>query len=858
MKLFRTFRRHQKVAFALLTLMAMISFVILPIVLDMIQSRGGINPVVIRTKAYGVLHRSELAMLTFQRQKLHAFLQAIYEQVMRARLASSSASTVQPLPEAQRMVQRIGPADEEAVANTWLLAQRARQMGIQVSDAAIRDTLARLLERRVTEKTFRDILRHLQLTDSTLFEYLRHELLALRVEELFNVGLVGTPPAQQWDYFLRMNRKARIEALGVPVADFVNKVPEPSDAEIRELFARYKQRDFDPNSPEPGFRRPHRVAIEYFKAEYSRFVDPSKVTEEQIRQYYEENKDFEFVEPEPPPKAPPEKPAEKPPENAPAKSAQRPAEKPAEKPAVQPAGKPTEKPPVQPAEKSTEKPAQKSTEKPPEKPPSPAPEKPANAAPEKSPGPAPEKKPPTPAEEKPAGPAAPPGTKASATPDRRVVRLVAYHAGDGEKPVDRKPPVPKLSDSKPGDSKPADSKPLAAGAVDSKPGQSKLIESKPAANKPSDSKVVGSKPGDSKPGEPKPAAPSPPQPKAAGEKPGSKAAEPKPSAPASAETKPAQSKPRKYKPLDQVRDQIRMTLAQRAAETLAEEVLQKLEDPLRQYELQWLEHAKRQGAGPAPQRPDLKEWAAKYGITANATGLITIWELGNFDIARSQVDGQRSFAEVAFGPLNLYQRMRSKDVEGNASFLFWKVEDDPERDVELDEPGVREQVVQAWKLRAARPLARQDADRLADEARKAGQSLKQVFASRGMKVIEPEPFSWLTFGFLPPPLSTIEARLSSPAGIDSAGEEFMGAVFALEPGQVGTALNQPQTVAYVVRVVEFLPPQDVLWNDFLKRGLEFSRLVARREIQNSQLAWLDEIKAQAGFEWVEPPRRERR
>ncbi len=438
------------------------------------------------------------------------------------------------------------------------------------------------------------------------------------------------------------------------------------------------------------------------------------------------------------------------------------------------------------------------------------------------------------------------------------MRLVAYHAGNGETPADRKPPVPKLSDSKPGDAKPVEPKPLASEAVDSKPGQSKTLVPKPAANKPSDSKAVGSEPGDSKPGDSKPAAPPPPQPKAAEAKPGAKAAEPKPSALESAETKPSESKPRKYKPLDQVRDQIRTTLAQRAAETLAEEVLQKLEVPLRQYELQWLEHAKQKGAGPAPKRPDLKEWAAKYGITANATGLITIWELGNFDIARSQVDGQRSFAEVAFGPLNLYQRMRSKDVEGNASFLFWKVEDDPEREVELDETGVREQVVQAWKLQAARPLARQEADRLADEARKAGQSLKQVFASHGMKVIEPEPFSWLTFGFLPPPLSTMEARLSSPAGIDSAGDEFMGAVFALEAGQVGTAMNQPQTVAYVVRVVEFLPPWDVLWNDFLKSGLEFSRLVARREIQESQLAWLDEIKAQAGFEWVEPPRRQHR
>lgn len=821
MKLFRTFRRHQKVAFALLTLMAMISFVILPIVLDIIQSRSGQDPVVVRTKAYGALHRSQLAMMVFQRQKIIAFLQAVYEQVMRARLAGTSSSAMPPVTQAEMILRRIGPAEEEAVANTWLLTQRARQLGMQVSDATVRSTIARLLERQVSQKTFRDILRHIQLSESALFEYLRYELLALRVEELFNVSLVGTPPAQQWDYFLRMNRKAKIEALGVPVADFVAKVPEPSEAEIREFFARYKFQEPDPNSPEPGFRRPHRVAIEYFRADYNRFVDPSKVTEEEIRKYYEENKDFEFLEPQAPPAGtPPEgaKPAEKP--------VEKPTEKPAEKPTEQPAGKPAEKPDAKTAEKPGGKAADKPAEKPAEKPTDKSAEKPA-------PKPA-EKPSPLPAE-KPAGPSAQPGPKTSEAVGRGMIRLVAYRAGDAEKPSaaggDEKaaaaPPPAKATTDSPGvqgaTPKPTESKtpPPAPvqGKADSVPPVS-TPQAKPKA-KPAESKPVEAKPADTKPGE----------------------------------TKPAESPPRKYKPFEQVRDQIRNILAQRAAEVRAEEVLQQLEAPLRDYELKWLEHSKQRGTGPGPQRPDLKEWAAKYGVTANATGLIATWEVGDLDIARSRVDGQRPFAEVAFGPLNLYQRMRSKDVEGNASFLFWKVEDDPERDVELDEPGVRQQVAEAWKLRSARPLARQEAERLADEAHKAKQSLKQVFASRGMKVVEPEPFTWLTFGFLPPPLNTMEARLSTASGIEVPGEEFMATVFSLEPGQVGTAMNHPQTVAYVVRLVEFLPPADVLWNDFIKSGVEFSRLVARREIQESQLAWLEEIKAQAGFEWLEPPRR---
>jgi hypothetical protein len=299
-----------------------------------------------------------------------------------------------------------------------------------------------------------------------------------------------------------------------------------------------------------------------------------------------------------------------------------------------------------------------------------------------------------------------------------------------------------------------------------------------------------------------------------------------------------------------------MTLARRAAEQKAEEVLAQLEKPLREYELKWLEHAKRANtAAVPPERPLFKDLAAKHGIASNETGLITVWEVDRFDIARTRIDGNRPFAEVAFGPLNLFQRMRCKDTEGNASFLFWKVEDKPERDVTLEEPGVRERVIQAWKFREARALARAEAGRMADEARKAEKPLKQVFGPRGKKVIEPEPFTWMTFGFLPPPVSQLGARLSEVAGIELAGEEFMQAVFELEPGQFGVAMNYPETVAYVIRVADYTPSRDELWDDFVKNGLEFSSLVARNELQDSQIAWLDELKSQSGFQWVEPPRR---
>ena len=95
-------------------------------------------------------------------------------------------------------------------------------------------------------------------------------------------------PAQRWEYFCRVKQMATIEAAPVAVANYLSRIDEPSDEELKTFFEQYKDRYPLPDSPEPGFREPQRVALQYFKANLDKFA--GGVTDEEIKAHYEKNK----------------------------------------------------------------------------------------------------------------------------------------------------------------------------------------------------------------------------------------------------------------------------------------------------------------------------------------------------------------------------------------------------------------------------------------------------------------------------------------------------------------------------------------------------------------------------------------
>jgi len=797
---FAVFRRNQKTLLAIVGLMAMISFVFLPMLMQNLGGGGQANPVVITTTKYGSLHASDLQMLVHQHRVTVGFLQQLGMQAL-DRLPPTLQAQYRPYLEAQtrqRIEQMFGPTTEAQVAENWLLARRGDDLGMVVPDEAVSGFIRDFSENQAAQPVVEQILARQQMSQRQFVEAMKRQLLAMRVRHVFRISLAAVPPEQRWDYFQRLKRQADVELAAIPVANFVDKVADPDEATLRKYFEAHKETLATPDSPEPGFRQPHQADVQFLKAPYEKFLDKKAITDDEIKQYYEANKDQLYRALSTPPggdaaakeKSPAaeDKPAEKP---AAGKTETKPAEKPAEKPAAsKPAEKPSEKPAAKPAEKPAAKPAET---------------KPAAKAQSDNPL---RDKSAQPAKAEKSGKAEK-SDKSSAV-GRSPFRLASYRM-DAD------------------DAKPAGGAPAAK------------AETKPTA-KPSD------KPAD------KPAAPPAEKPAA---QPAPAKTESKPAEKPAAEEKPAAppAKPQ-YKPLDEVKDEIRTTLAGQRAITKMMEILSPIQEEMARYNTDRSQYqsdirAKKNAVPPA--RLDFDALAQKNGLEAGNTGMVSRWGMQSLPIGATQLVGrQAEVAEVLFSDSTVFRPMISQDLEGNR-YVLWKTADEAEHVPQFSDKGVREMVLKHWKLAQARKLAVAEAETLKKKVDEAKGVFKDALKGSNLAIAEPNSFTWMTSG-MPASLMQGEqrmtdARISSVDGVRMPGPEFMRAVFTASAGGTAVAMNHPQSEVYLVHVVKFTPSEAVLWDQFIVDDFSKYAAVGRYDTAMVYRSWLDDLKTQAGFKW---------
>jgi len=308
---------------------------------------------------------------------------------------------------------------------------------------------------------------------------------------------------------------------------------------------------------------------------------------------------------------------------------------------------------------------------------------------------------------------------------------------------------------------------------------------------------------------------------------------------------------------DAVKSRIRREIAYERIQKIFSELRQEMDQHRRQwskYEVALIqERNKPKAAQQSPAPPaklDFGRLAEAHGLSTGSTELIPQWEMQSIEIGASLAGGRDPVWHYAYQGLANLRPEESMDLQGNL-YLFWKTDEAKERTPKLDEPGVKDRVLEQWKLIKARPLALEAAKTLAAEAQKAGKPMKQAFADRtDVRVVAPPAFSWITFGSVPLGSAPQAARLSEVEGVDRAGEAFMETVFRqLEPGEAGAALNAPQTAAYAIRLIAFSPTRDVLWKQF--EVDDFSKYAPAAEADQRRImqAWLDELKTTSGLKW---------
>lgn len=828
---FRIFRKHQRILIAVLGLMAMIAFVFLSgPVLDTLLSGSARNPVRVETAAFGDLHLSEIDGLRTQRQVMLNFLARVKDTLSRTEGARGQSVW---------MVERFlgpEPLSEEAVVDTWLYAKQAERLGVVITNDAINAFIREITEDRITKHQLGQMVAGMRVNQRAFFEVLRHELLAMRLQMMFETSLRGATPGQRWDYYTRLKRQARVEVLPVPVASFTDEIETPDESTLRAFFEAHKD-DFPyPSSPEPGFHQPHRVALRYLMGDPEAYAASDVISEEEVRQYYEENKaEFDrfrknLEQAQDPAGATEQPPAETVP-TEPAGEAEPAAREPAQ--AEQPHPEPASAEPPSddaPAETDTNTQAADEVEA--------TESEPAEAEP-------------TEAEVSEGDDAEPEADQSSSRAATGPFRLAAFEQEQPEaETTDEEAAVvdvpaeeqgePAVVDV-PADEVPAEKQPVAEQPAE---GPSEQPTEKAAEQPTEQPAEEPTEPSEVEPASDAEEAAEPAGPELPTSEPSAEEA-----APADAPAQPPKD------PLEgPLGDLVRQRLArQKIIEAFAE--IEKAVAEYRGKHLRYNIEKLENGKAEPPEPLDLEVLAAEHHLSLGETPLISQFESQDYPIGRSYVDAQTPFPEYAFDDgWPLFLPAQSFDLEGN-HYLFWKVDETEERIPEFDDPGVREQVLHAWKMVQAREPARKRAEQLAQQAREADGSLEKVSTGEAAGPVEQPPeFTWLTRGNVPSMMSPgMRPRLSEVPGVEMPGDRFMQTVFDLAPGEIGVAMNEPETIAYVIRAVEFSPSTEVLWAQFEGDSFQSYADVAFREYGKTVRAWEDELKQRAGLKWVPLP-----
>jgi hypothetical protein len=317
-------------------------------------------------------------------------------------------------------------------------------------------------------------------------------------------------------------------------------------------------------------------------------------------------------------------------------------------------------------------------------------------------------------------------------------------------------------------------------------------------------------------------------------------------------------------PLEKVRDDVRERLAADAVRRRLDGLFQAVTTDVAGFSRdlsRWQAEGGRESDKPVPPNVDaiaekqgLKSGHAQrqaFGEALRAGGIGTSFQL-SLDPQAAMGFRQLPWADLFFAAQRpLWRPVETRDVPGNR-YLAWKTGDFPASVPEFT--AVRADVERAWRIVEARPLARKLADEIAAGA-SGDRSLADVVAGRPGAKLEAAtvgPFTWLSRGsasFGAP------VTLSQPEGLEMPGDDFMRAVFALEPGGTAVAFNEPRTVCYVIRLVSFSPPDEELRQKFLDPDVDRQRIgaVAERDQARAFEAWLADVEKQAGLEWKRPP-----
>lgn len=299
---FEIFRRNLKPLMVLLTVLALFSFVVLPVVQTAMNQGGGGgggNEVVARFGGMEVTG-NQVEYLTGHHFQTVRFLREIGEETIQ-RGGQPKVAGFRQNPQTgdiEGIGIPINPSPELTV-RTLAYANAAVEDGFELDDSSLATWLEQYTDNQFSSRDLDAKLMQSsgnKMARQHLFVQLRNHLLARIYNRRGGATLVSSngleikTPLQQWEAFLKLRRSATINAYGVLVDDYINATnAEPSPAQIETVYQEGKERDSFDQSPLPAFHKRATATIQSLVGDREKFIaeEVEKITEEQLRAEYD-------------------------------------------------------------------------------------------------------------------------------------------------------------------------------------------------------------------------------------------------------------------------------------------------------------------------------------------------------------------------------------------------------------------------------------------------------------------------------------------------------------------------------------------------------------------------------------------
>lgn len=259
-----------------------------------------------------------------------------------------------------------------------------------------------------------------------------------------------------------------------------------------------------------------------------------------------------------------------------------------------------------------------------------------------------------------------------------------------------------------------------------------------------------------------------------------------------------------------------------------------------------------------PEPVDLKAIAAKDGLAYEISPMLSREQAAKYGlISNAQVGSVRfsngpGFVEEFFSSKSgVFEPVELTDIVGGR-YLARKLKDEAPKVPSLDD--VRAEVVRAWKLEKARPLAEKAAKDLAAKIKAEKKGKIDEDKVDGYNVLSLPPISRRQSGISTNPFEPAPQVETPIADVPHAGAAFRDAYFGIEEGETAVAADQPETTYYVIALDRREP---VDFNQFygpVGEEMRFRSLARQETAVRRDDAWMARLRSQAGLpaDWTPP------